>query len=191
MGLSITEPAATEPLTLVEAKAHLRVDSTDEDALISSLITAATEYAQGATNRRLIDTAFAYTLDSFPSTGVIVLPETPLIAVQSITYVDTNGDTQTWSNSLYDVKTDTLLGTVRPAYGEDFPSTREQQDAVTVSFTAGYADASSVPEAIKSGMKLMIGHLYEQRESYVVGTIIAGVPSADMLFDLNRIVGVH
>lgn len=187
MGLSITTAAAEEPLTLAEAKAHLRVDSSDEDTLISSLIVAARQYAETYTRRTLVSTEYAYTLDAFPSTGAIVLPEPPLVSVASVTYIDTNGDSQTWSSSLYTVKTDTMLGTIRPSYNEDFPSTRDQADAVTVNFTAGYADAASVPESLKSAMKLVIGHLYENREQFVIGQAINANPSADMLLDLNRV----
>jgi len=191
MGLKIITPAATDPITLVEAKAHLRIDGTDEDALITSLVTAATGYAEGYTRRRLIDTEFDYTLDAFPTTGGLILPQSPLLTVSSVTYIDTNGDSQTWSSSLYDVKIDTLLGAIAPVYGEDFPSTRSQTDAVTVRFTAGYANAAAVPEAIKSGIKLIVGHLFEQREAYVVGTTIAANPTADMLLDIYRVMKAH
>ena len=187
MGLTVTTAATATPVSLAEAKAHLRVDTSDEDALVTALIQAATEYAQAYTSRRLMTTVFDYTLDSFPSTGVICLPEPPLQSVASVTYIDTNGDSQTWSSSLYTVKTDEILGTIRPAYNEDFPSTRDEVDAVTVSFTAGYADAASVPSTIKSAMLLLIGHLYENRESFIVGQAINPNPSADMLLDLNRI----
>ena len=91
----ITAPAF-EPLSLSEAKAHLRVDVADEDALITALITAARQYIEARTGRMLPQRNFVVELDGFPDGGAdIVLPFPPVTAVASVSYFDTLGATQT------------------------------------------------------------------------------------------------
>src|SRR5690606_26519144 len=97
-------------------------------------------------------------LDAFPRT-VINVPLPPLQTVDSIAYIDPDGQTQTLDPQTYDV--DAVGGRVAPAYGEAFPATRAVQNAVTVRFTAGY---TSVPEPIRAAMLLIIGDLYANRE---------------------------
>ena len=182
--------APPEPVTLQEAKDHLRVDTTDDDALIRALITAAREYAERRQRRTLLTTTKTVKYDSFPD--VIRPPEPPLASVTSIAYVDEDGDSQTLSAALYDVDTDTEPGRITPAYGETWPATRGQIDAVTLTYVAGYGDAESVPELTKAGIKLILADLYENRESYVTGTIVSKVPSnADYLLAMNKIEAAH
>jgi uncharacterized phiE125 gp8 family phage protein len=111
----------------------------------------------------------------------MVLPKPPIASITSVTYVDTDGATQTWSSALY--QTDLPSGPtaeparILPAYNESYPSTRAQMNAVTVRFVAGYGvDGSYVPEDIKLGMHMLIGHWYEQREAVVVGVGIGVLP---------------
>lgn len=171
----ITAPAA-EPLSLVEAKSHLRADGTDEDALISSLIAAAREQVQTVTRRALVTQTWSLKLDSFPA--LIEVPRPPLITVASITYVDVGGDTQTLAASRYTVDADSEPGRIVPVYGDAWPATRSVPNAVTVQFDAGYGAAADVPQPIKQAMLLLIGHWYEHREAVNVGNITNVMPMA-------------
>ena len=74
MGLRVTTPPADEPVSLADARAHLRVDGTDEDALIGGLIVAAREYAEGFTGRRFVTTDMELTLEQFPAGGIVRFP---------------------------------------------------------------------------------------------------------------------
>jgi uncharacterized phiE125 gp8 family phage protein len=135
-----TTPPTVEPLSLQEAKDHLRLDGDMEDTHISALIAAARGWVEGFWGRQLAAATFKLTLDAFPTdNGAITLPSPPLIAVTSIAYVDTNGTTQTLSTSDYTVDSESEPARIVPAYGEDWPDTREQVNAVAVTYRAGYA----------------------------------------------------
>lgn len=163
-----------EPIDLDEAKAHLNIDSTDDDVYISALITAAREWVENFTQRALITQTWYYYVDSFRRE--IVLPFPKLRSVTAITYVDTNGDTQTLSSTVYTADAYKEPGRIVLAYGRSWPSTRSQINAVRIEYVAGYEDASDVPQSIKHAMMIMISHWYENREPVVVGSNVASVP---------------
>jgi len=182
MGLIQTAAPATEPVTLAEAKSHLRVDGTDDDTLITELIKGARQLVEGNTGRSLITQTWRLTLDRFPRNDeAIRLERPPLVSVESVTYVDTNGATQTMATSDYIVDTSHVQGEVALAYDKTWPDARAQQNAVLVNYTAGYGAASAVPEALKAAIKLRLGDLYENREASVIGTIHTANPAADAL----------
>jgi uncharacterized phiE125 gp8 family phage protein len=181
MALTLVTAPTVEPVTLAEAKLHLRVDTADEDALIDTLIRAARQYVETFTRRALIAQTWDDKRDEFPcGDGTIELPIAGVSSVTSISYVDTNGDTQTWSASLY--QTDLPSGPkapfarICPAYAQYYPQTRTQMNAVTVRFVAGYGTTSAaVPESLKAGIKLLIGHWFMNREAVMVGVGIGAV----------------
>jgi uncharacterized phiE125 gp8 family phage protein len=178
MALFLVTAPADEPITLSEAKQQVRrTDVTADDSYLQTiLIPAVRERAEIATRRQLLTATWDLKLDAFPcgADDAIVLPKAPLISVTSISYVDPDGATQTWSSSLYAVSAPTgpmaARGEIRPVYGESYPSVRFQTNAVTVRFVAGYGtSATSVPPRLKMGMLLDLGTLYEHREDLVVG----------------------
>lgn len=154
-----------EPVTLEDFKAHARVDYDDQDTVITNQITAARLYCEEYLQRSFITTTWALTMDAFPCDDEIELQRANLIAVSSITYVDTNGTTQTLSSSNYRVDAYGEPPRIEPAYGYYWPMTRNVSNAVTVTFTAGYgATAASVPQSIKQAILLLANHWYENRE---------------------------
>ena len=167
MARTVVTPPAVEPVSLVEAKLHLRVDISDDDNLITALIETAREMVEGIGRRAMITQVWNYILDEFPSSDEIVLPMPPLQSVASIKYKDTAGDESTFSSDDYIVNTDTEPGKVVLAYGASWPSTSlYPTGAITVQFTAGFGDASTdVPEKYRQAMLLLIGHWYENREA--------------------------
>jgi len=95
----------------------------------------------------------------------ILLPFPPLQSVDSIKYIDAGGVQQTLSSSVYKVDTVSEPARVLPAFGQCWPTTRQEINAVEVTFTCGY---SAVPEGIKRWMLLRIGSLYENREEVAI-----------------------
>lgn len=175
----LVTPPTVEPVSLDEAKEHLRVLSDDTDAEIESMIVAARQMVESGESwsleRSLITTTWRVVLDRFPK--CIELPRPPLISVSSITYVDTNGTTQTLSPSLYQVDSHNEPGRIVPAYGQVWPVTRDQINAVTVTYTAGYgATAASVPMGIKQAILLCLGDLESYRQGTITGTIVNVLP---------------
>ena len=114
--LEVSSAASIDPLTTAEAKTHMRVDTSDDDTYIASLISAATQYAQDRTNRQFINATFKLRLDGFISTQLWI-PRAPLSSVTSVQYVDENEATQTLSTDLYKVDTQALPGRIRIADG--------------------------------------------------------------------------
>lgn len=191
MGLTLLTPPGEEPITLADAKLHLRVDHTDEDLLITGLIATARQAAEARTGRALVTQQWRQTLDAWPVDGVIELSWPPLVSVQSVSYLDTAGVRQTLSAPAYAVTTDTLVGTVAPAYDTDWPDCRVVSGSIRIDHTAGYGNAAAVPQQVKAWMLLAIATWYAQREVVIgSGTLQpAELPRAfwDGLLDPYRI----
>lgn len=174
----ITAPAS-EPLTLAEAKLHLRVDVADDDTLITALIVAARQYCESVLWRALMPQTWEFYLDEWPCDDEIELPKPPLQSVTSVKYTNSVGATTTMSAGDYTVDTASEPGRVVLNYGTWWPTvTLATANPIAIRYVCGYADAVHVPETIKAAMKLLIGHLYENREAVVAGLIVTSVPLA-------------
>jgi len=170
VGLVRTVAPASEPVSLAEAKAQCRIDSTDENDLVSALIATSRTHLEEITWRAFITQTWRLTLRGFPCGGQpLVLPRPLLIAVGSIAYLDTAGDSQTLSASDYVVDASAEPGTIEPAYGHSWPTTRDHPAAVTITYTAGFGNAAAVPPDLVHAMKLLIGHYFENREAVTQG----------------------
>lgn len=188
MALKLITGPTSEPLTTAEAKAHLRVDVTDDDTLIGTLIVAARQAVEQETARALMPQTWELGLDCFE--GEIRIPRAPLTAISSIKYVDSNGILQTMSSSDYLLDDYSIPPRLTPVYGTSWPGTREQTAAVLIRFTAGYTNAAAVPQEIKQWMLLRIGMLYENRESVAAGVQFSAMPFVDRLLDAYRVWGM-
>jgi len=167
MWLNRTSEPSETPISLAEAKAHLRVLHDDDDAYITALIDAATQHLEGRdgiVGRALVTQSWEYRIDCFPACGRIELPLPPLQSVASVTYVDQDGALQTLSTDVYMAETSTIVGMIRLKYDQQWPSTRYEPYAVRIAFTAGYGAAGAVPETLKSAIKLLVGHWYLRRD---------------------------
>ena len=194
MGFNLVTAPALEPVSLPDAISHLRVTGLDESGLIEALITAARlsiEGRYGGLQRALITQTWDWFFDCFPvsSARPLEVPMPPLQSVTSITYTDTEGAAQTWSAAKYTVDARSLIGRIMPAYNETYPETRDVMNAVTVRFVAGFgATAQDVPQPIRQAMLLLIGHMYENRETHIIGASISALPTIDALLAPYRIV---
>ena len=183
-----TAQPAFEPLTLAEAKQHLRVEVADDDALITSLVIAARQYIEGRTGRILCSRAHINELAGFPRDGKdIVLPVSPVTAVASVSYFDSNGATQTLTvGTGYRLALHLSPARIRlPVSSSAWLETIAVEDAVTITFTAGYANIGAVPETAKHAVRLLIGHWYENREAVVTGTI-----ASSLLLTVDSLCGI-
>lgn len=173
MPLEITTGPTIEPVTLDEAKTHLRIENTADDALIMALIVAAREMAEQFTGRALITQTWTLYLDKFDTEIRTPLP--PLQSVAEIKYTDTDGAEQILDPATYIVDTKSKPGRIVSVDG--WPDTDTTPNAVAVQFVAGYGSPGQVPETIKAAIRLMVADLYESRESYIVGTTAAPLPT--------------
>lgn len=177
----------TEPVTLEQAKAHLRVTSDTEDTLIAALVSAAVSHLDGWSGilgRCLISQTWRQDFSGF---GIIRLPF-PNVASVVVAYTDGNGVSQVLAGSNYHI-VNGLGGTwIELADGGSFPSTASQPDAVRVTFVAGYGGADDVPAGLKAAILLHVGHLFENRAAVEVGATPAILPLAyDALVEKHRI----
>lgn len=173
--LVLVSGPAIEPVSLAEAKLHLRVDDdqTAEDALILGLIRAAREQTEAQTRRALVTQTWDARYTAFPDdNGRLELPRAPLQSVASVAYLDSTGATTTLDPGDYMVDTASEPGAVVLAYGGAWPTpTLYPLAPVRVRFTAGYGEgAGDVPESIRAAMLLLVGHLYEHREAVVTAS---------------------
>jgi uncharacterized phiE125 gp8 family phage protein len=165
--LKRTSAPAVEPVTLSEAKAHCRVDTSADDTLVQGYITTAREWVEDYIDRALVTQQLVMKLDAFPAE--IELPRPPMIAsgtatAVTITYVTGEaGGTATLSASEYRVDRDSTPGAIRTLYAGSWPSHLIDQNSVTVSWWAGYGDSASVPQRVKSAILMCVHELYEKR----------------------------
>lgn len=201
----IVAPSA-EPVTLAEAKAHVRVDISTDDTLISALITAAREWCEAHTRRAFVRQTWKLTLDRLPGSvdypeyvsfgdEPIELPRPPLFNFSSITYVDSAGTTQTLSG--YRLDSESEPARLTPAYGETWPTTRDQMGAVTIIYEAGYPEGqgspsdqtTNVPQSVKQAILLLVGHWYEHRESSTEVTVVEVPQAVQFILAPYRVIG--
>lgn len=148
----VTAPSSL-PVSLAEAKAHLRVDHSDDDDLIEGLVAAAVSHFDGRTGilgRALEAQTWEMVLDAFPAS--IVLPLEPVVSVTSVTFADADGADQVIAVEGY-----TLRGaTISPVAG--WPVTT---GSIRIRWVAG----TGCPPAMRHAIKLLVGHWYVHREA--------------------------
>ena len=183
MTYKLITPPSEEPLALAEAKSHLRVENTDDDALITALIVAAREQAESITARALCTQTWELVLDAFPE--ACVLRHSPVQSVTSVDYLDTDGASQ--SLNLLDtiLDKDNTPGYLVPAYGKAWPATYCVPNAVRVRYVSGYGAAADVPQSIKTWMLMAIATFDAQRASFISGQSPSALPGRfwDSLLD--------
>lgn len=161
MAQTITSVPADELLTLEEAKRHLRVYSSDLDDEVTSLVRAARDYCERFAARTLRGTVTRVIKMGGWWTCELKLPFPPVLAVSSITYYDTSNASQTLSSANYYVELSTDGGgEVEWVYNATIPSLYFRDDAVTVTYTTGYADLTSVPPVAVQAMKSKLTELW-------------------------------
>lgn len=142
--------------------------NTTGDPELNALIKAVRHAAEGYTRRALVTQTWDLKLDRFPC-WTINVPKPTLQSVTSITYVDTDGNTQTLAADQYLVDTSSEPARITPVFGGIWPVTRWQNNAVTVRFVAGYGLAATVPDGIKTWMIIRIKHLFDNPDAIVTG----------------------
>lgn len=155
----LTTAATAYAVDLCELKEQVQVDHDGDDSLLNRLIKVATLSVENWCNIALITQTRRMTFQEFP---VEFRPDRPpLIAVSSIGYTDTNGDSQTVATATYRVQTDERPGRVQLAASKSWPTIKEDTD-VTLTYTCGYgASSSSVPQDLRHAVMLVAQMLYE------------------------------
>jgi uncharacterized phiE125 gp8 family phage protein len=166
----IVEPPAEEPVALEEAKAHVRLDSTTDDALLTSLIAAARLWAENYTRRSFIKQTWQLMLDDWPRDSLVVdLPRAPLIAINDVTLFDDDGEGMIWPAVNYFADTAREPGRLALKAGITWPVPSRKVNGIAIAFDAGYGEnAGDVPAPIRLAVKQLTAHWYEHRGEAVV-----------------------
>jgi len=176
------------PLTLAQAKLHLRVNHTLDDASIDEMISAGIEEFQDTTGRAFARITAELCLSEFPD-GPIAVPRPPLVSVESITYLDAAGESQTLAESDYQVHTNQTPGLITPV--DAWPTAYDQPGSIVVTFTAGTPAES--PPRIVNALKLWLDlnyHEHDAVQSRRIQDRISGVLSQKRLRD-SRFAGLE
>ena len=154
-------PPAVEPVTLAEAKAHLRLDAGDEDALLSGLIRAARLHLESLTGLCLISRPMRLYLDDWPETRVIPIARGPVQSIEGVTVYDAAGMPVEVDASGY-----VLDGAARPArlVLPGRPATARALNGIEIDFTAGFGETGAdVPDTLKRALLLHVAAMFELR----------------------------
>jgi len=172
-------PPASEPVTLSELKAHLRVDGTSEDVYLAQLITAAREYAEDYQGRAYIDRTYEVVMDRWPTVRHIETQYVPIKLVIKVAAKQRNGSLVEMDLSDLIIHPDAIvLGS-----GQQWPTGDAMVEAV-IQYVAG----SPITAQVKQAILLMAGHWYANREDVVVGNVVNTLPlGAKALLNMNKI----
>lgn len=183
----ITPPGPLIELALT--KAHLRVRHADDDALINSYIAAVSAHIDGPDgwlNRAVGQQVLELRTHCFGSYSLI-LPYPPVISITSVKYTDRAGEEQVVDPAIYREIDGGLARKTLAAWPTDLAS---EPDAARIRYVAGF---TSTPPSIVAAALLMVGDLYANRETSVIGTIAAAIPmsaSAENLLAPFRVMSV-
>jgi uncharacterized phiE125 gp8 family phage protein len=186
--VQVATPPASEPVTVAELKTHARIDLSDDDTLLGLYITSAREWVEQHLERSLIDQTFVLYLDAVPVGQYLELPFPKLDSITHIKYYDSTDTLQTWASSNYRADTVSPVGRVTLKNGISWPSLiTDRTDALQITYVAGYGSAaSSVPESLKTAIKLLATHWYENREATAMGNI-----GKEIEFSLTSILSLY
>ncbi|GJL92773.1 head-tail connector protein [Hyphococcus sp.] len=177
MSLTLLSPPAAEPVTLSELKAHLRVTTDDEDALITGMLVAAVRAVEARASLALMPQQWRLTLDAVPE-ETLFLPLSPVSALDDVTVIGGEGEAQTVADNLYDFVPG---ASARLRRAGPWPNPVPRLGGVRIDFTAGYADADAVPEPLKQAVKNLAAFFFESREAAGEAKIYAVPSSVDAL----------
>lgn len=155
-------------VSAADLRAHLRLDSTDQDSYLEALVAAATRSLEHDADTQVITATWQVHLaDWWPD--YLELPRGPLQSITSVTYKDDQGDTQTLAASNYDVVTAADVGRIHTADGATLPTLADVPQAVTITMVCGYGDAgTNVPAEVLHFIKLLAAHFYAHAEPVTV-----------------------
>lgn len=175
MPLALTVPPPTEPISLTEAKTFLRIDTTEEDTLIQSLILAARVHTEHLINRKLITQTWSLFLNNWPKANELQLPLNPVQSVNEIKTYDGSGIPTIWASENYTV--DTLFEPARIIKNTNWPTPAQSTNGIEISITAGYGNsATDAPEPVRQAIRHLITHWYENREPVSLGENTLTIP---------------
>ena len=167
---AITVSPEFSPVTISEARLHLDLDDNYYDQQLDTLIKVSTRRLEQDTRRSLVTQTHVLSMDTFPSNGIIELPTAPVQSVTSVTYVDTNDATQTFTE--YTLDSNNTPSRIVLNDGESFPTVRGHYDDVKVTYVSGYGSTvASVDPVAKFAILMLVSHLFNSPSVTAHGSV--------------------
>jgi uncharacterized phiE125 gp8 family phage protein len=176
MSLLLTTPPATEPVSLAEAKTHLRVTHADDDIYISTLIIAGRRRVETRTGLRLINQGWSQFMDCWPPGGIVELRLNPVSAISDVILY---GDDDT--PSAIDPAHYFLDATSNPPrlvfrQGRNPANPGRRAKGIEIRVTAGFGTAASaVPQELRQAVLLLVADQFAHRGDESVRPMPAAV----------------
>lgn len=162
-----TSGPLAEPVSVADAKAHMRIDSAAEDALIASLIVTSRLHIEAALGLALLTQAWSYFVDAWPRSREVVLPLKPVQAVTSVRVWSQDGTSQTLSADSYTLDGEGTPPRLVLSRSAAPPAPGRNASGIEIAFSAGYGDTGAdVPAPIRQALLLLVTHWFENREPH-------------------------
>lgn len=188
----VTENPSTEPVTLNEIKSQVKMEGTSlDDSYLTNLGKTARQLCESYSGLSFVSQERTIKMDRFPIDcnyisswkNHIIVPYGPVISIDSFTYIDSDGETQTLTeDDDFIVDNSSDLCRIEPV--NSWPTPKDRINAITIVYTAGY---SSVPEIVKDAILRTAADLYEFRTNKVSGQLTSVPVSAQMLLDTIKV----
>lgn len=162
-GIKQTVAPTSTPITLTEAKAHSYVTIAADDTLITAMINTATIQTENYTGLQIIDATYVQTLDTWENT--IKLLRNPVKSITSIKYFDEDNVLQTLTATDFILDDFILPNRLIKDVDASLPTLKNKPNAVEITFVAGF---ETIPEPLRSYIKMEVATLYENREVFNV-----------------------
>ena len=178
MALMMMAGPAVEPITLAEAKAHLRIDGDTEDTLISTLILTSRLHIEAALGLALITQSWTLLRDAWPEVESVPLMLRPVQQVTEVRTRDVSGNAEILDADTHLV--DTVSESARLVrHGPSWPKPGQSANGIEIDFVAGFGDTpNDVPAPIRHALLLLVAHWYEHRDPMEIGTPNVAIPAA-------------
>jgi len=169
---TLKTPPTAEPISLAEARLHLRVDDSLEDAAILAYVSAARAWVEAYTGRALMTQTWQASLPVWPLQ--LWLPRAaPLQTLSFVKYYNASNTLTTLATNVYTVPAFQEPASILLADGQVWPQLYLRADAVRVEYVAGVADSADVPIALRQAILLLLGSFHSQRENHMAGGVNA------------------
>ena len=175
MVLKLDTAPASEPLTTDEAKTHLKVSGSSEDAYIDTLVKAARTNVERYLNRALITQTWKAYFDDWDD--FLKLGIAPVQSITSVKYYDYTASLEVLTSTLYYGDVVSEPAQIVRKYDTVYPELETSRpNGIVVEFVAGYGAASDIPGDIVHAIKLLVADYYDNKGEVVVGTIAVRIP---------------
>ena len=174
MTAALITPPSSEPVSLAEAKAHLRLDGDAEDDLVETLVVAARRHVELETRRVLVEQGWRIYFDRWSADGCLSLPVAPLLSLDAVTLYDREGGPSSLDLSAFDVDTVSVPPRAALRTGLAVMAPGRPLNGIELDVTAGYGAAADVPAPLRQAILMLVAHWFEHREA--VGDGLSLVP---------------